>query len=245
MAFSSAFATLYTYDLGLTGTKSFDGWDGNGFVANGVNYPGMGTWPGPMATNMAGSGDAGLIKVGNGVGGGPYATGSAGLRNIYHGGVSTVPNTLGGTLKVGDSTVVASAQTLFFQIIIAEAFGWDFYNDVAPILKINGQATTYAATFSHLLDREQNGTFEVPGGGTEPLYDNIYGMQWNLAGLGAVNSLEIEWSSVQHARIKGLQLDQTTDVYGDHFAAVPEPGTIVALSAGAIALLRRRKKKSA
>jgi len=60
----------------------------------------------------------------------------------------------------------------------------------------------------------------------------------------SVNSLEIEWSSVQHARIKGLQLDQSSAVHGDVFAPVPEPATIVALSAGALALLRRRKKNA-
>ncbi len=242
VAVSSAFSDLYTHTVTLNGTTQFDGWDGNGFAANGVNYPGTSPWPGPIVSNVAGSGDAGLFKVANGTGGGPYPTGSAGLRNIYHGGTSATPNTLGGTLKVGDSTLVAGIQTVVFQIIIGEAYGYDFFNHEAPVLTVNGETTSHTATFTHLLAQEQNGTFPVPGGGTEPLYDNLWGLQWDLAGLGDVTSLEITWSSVQHARIKGLQLDQSNQFQGDYFASVPEPGTMAALGLGAAALLRRRKK---
>lgn len=242
VAVSSAFSVLYTQSVTLDGTTQFDGWDGNGFAANGVTYPGTSAWPGPIASNVAGSGDAGLFKVANGVGGGPYPTGSAGVRNVYHGGTSAIPNTLGGSLKVGDSTLVSGIQTVVFQIIISEAYGYDFYNEVAPVLTVNGGAMTYAATYTHLLDREQNGTFPVPGGGSEPLYDNLWGYQWDLSGLGSVTSLEISWSSVQHARIKGLQLDQSDEFNGDYFASVPEPGTMAALGLGAAVLLRRRKK---
>jgi len=181
MAMSSGFAVLYTQSVDLDGTTSFDGWDGNGFAANGVGYPGTSPWPGPIATNMAGSGDAGLFKVGNGVGGGPYATGNPGVRNIYHGGQSTTPNTLGGTLKVGDSTLVGGIQTVLFQIIISEAYGRDFYNFLAPVLKINGESTPFGITYANLLAQEQNGTFPVPGGGEEPLYDNLWAFQWDVS----------------------------------------------------------------
>lgn len=244
MAMTSAFAALYTQSVTLNGTTSFDGWDQNGFASNGVSYPGTAPWPTPIAPNATGSGDAGLFKVANGVGGGPYATGQPGLRNIYHGGTSSTPNTLGGTLKVADSTLVSGIQTVLFQIIISEAYGRDFYNYLAPVLKINGESGSHIFTYANLLAQEQNGTFPVPGGGEEPLYDNLWAFQWDVSGLGTVNSLEIEWSSVQHARIKGLQLDQSSAIHGDYFATVPEPGTIIALSAGALALLRRRKKNA-
>lgn len=242
VAVSSAFPALYTVNVTLDGATQFDGWDGNGFAANGVNYPGTAPWPGPIASNVAGSGDAGLFKVANGPGGGPYPTGSAGLRNIYHGGTSAIPNTLGGTVMVGDSTLVAGIQTVAFQIVIGEAYGYDFFDHVAPVLTVNGETTSYTATYAHLLGQEQNGTFPVPGGGTEPLYDNLWGFQWDLSGLGTVTSLEITWSSVQHARIKGLQLDQSDEIHGDYFATVPEPATMAALGLGAAVLLRRRKK---
>lgn len=246
MALSSAFATLYTQGVTLNGSTSFAGWDGNGFAANGVNYPGTGTWPGAVLPNAAGSDDSGLFKVANGVGGGPYPyySSAAQARAIYHGGQSSTPNTLGGTLKVSDATPVSGLQTIVFQVIIQEAFGYDFYSDVAPVLKINGAATTYAANFTHLISQEQNGTFTPPGGQPEPLYNNLYGFQWDVSGLGSINSFDLEWSSVQHALIFGLRLDESNQVHGDYFATVPEPGTMAALGLGAVALLRRRKKQA-
>lgn len=235
MAMSSAFAVLNTQAVYLDGNTSFDGWDVGAFVRfNGVPYPGTAAWPNGIGSNVAGSEDATLEKAGNGVNGGPYPIGTS----IYHGGSSTTPNTLGGSLYVQDLTALSNVKTVAFQLIITDAYSYDFYDDIAPKLVVNGNS--YSSNFFHELDSESVGDF-----GGEPAFAHLYAFQWDVSGLGAISSFEVAWSSVQHSRILGLQLDQSDAIHGDYFAAVPEPGTIVALSAGALALLRRRKKKTA
>ncbi len=218
----------------LDGTTSFDGWDSDAFVSNGVRYPGYDAWPTGIGSNVSGSGDATLEKAGNGTGGGPYPTGGS----IYHGGSSATPNTLGGSLYVSELTALENVKTIAFQIIISDAYGYDFFDRVGPKLIVNG--AELSATYFHDLGSE-------PASGTptgDPMFNNLYAYQWDVSSLGPISQFEISWSSVQHARILGLQLDQSDAIHGDYFAAVPEPGTIVALSAGALALLRRRKKKA-
>src|SRR5688572_22649890 len=88
-------------DIDLPGITSYDGWQG----LTSTNYPGYGAfpgtseWPAPIGSNTDGSGDAELIKLANGAGGGAHPSGAG----IYFGGFSGTPNSFGGTLGVTDA----------------------------------------------------------------------------------------------------------------------------------------------
>lgn len=185
------------------------------------SFPGFGAWPGAIASstaNVGTDGDAGLVKIGNGPGGGPFAGGGS----IYHGGTSAAQNVLGGTLGVQDATPVAGVSNVVFQLQIGEANGHDLFNGTLPVLNYNGGAQALVASYSAVIGHEYAGTFPDPLGGPDlPLYTNTYLLQWDLTGLGAT-ALNVTFQGVQHSQVYQLQLDQS-----NVFQAIPEPSSVV------------------
>lgn len=256
----SASAIPLTQSMDLLGNRAFDGWTTANLTAPSNpgfgSFPGTGVWPSAIQSGTThatyGNGDAGLYKVKNPAGGGPYpATGS-----IYFGGFSGDINNEGGTLAVYDANPIANLKTVVFQVVFGEAWTYDFFNDAAPVLKVNGvtvnggvagslpTGTAVDLTYRETLVREYNGTIEMPTG-MEDLYNNLHAFQYDLSGFAApITSFSLEFTGVQHSQLYALQLDQS-DAFMSTTAwqPVPEPATIAALTLGVGALLRRRNKK--
>lgn len=212
------------------GTTSFDGWVNMnvlGFSGYG-GFPGSAAWPTSAGSNATGSKDAELVRVaGAPGGGGPFFA----TESLYFYSPSQVANALGGTLRVSDPTPVTGVKTIALQVEIGEAVGYGFQSPEGhPVLKVNGQPATYAPAHKMLLNRYQNGTFESPATGEEPIYVKTLGYQWNVASLGPISSIQIEFSAVTHAQIYEIRLDQTDvaqsrAVFIPEFLALGSPGT--------------------
>ena len=217
------------------GSSSFDGWinlTGANFTGYG-GFPGNVTWTAPIGSNQVGSGDADLSRVvGSPSGGGPYLASDS----IYFGNIAQIPNALGGTLRVTDTTPLTSLKTVVFQIQIGEAVGYDFHEPAGlPVLKVNGQTIAISASFEPvLLGRYQNGTFLSPETEQdEPVYVNTWAFQWNLDQGVTVDSFQIEFSAVTHAQVYALQLDQTSVLQSQQVFAKSElPPQIKLVSVG-------------
>lgn len=226
------------------GTSSFDGWNNLNnvnFSGYGGGFPGNRAWPAPIGSNATGSADADLNRIaGSPTGGGPFLSSGS----IYFGNFSQVPNALGGTLRVSDSTPLASLRTLVFQIQIGEAAGYDFFSPTGgPSLKVNGGPSAVNPLFAGVLDRYQSGFFTSPATGLdEPVYVNTWGYQWDVSTLGPISSFTIDFSGVTHAQIYELQLDQSSQLFGA--ALIPEPSVGSLLLAAALAGCLRRKIRS-
>ncbi|AGA27940.1 hypothetical protein [Singulisphaera acidiphila] len=201
---------------GLSGTTEYDGWVGltSGNYSGYPGFPGTGSWFAPLAPNQTGSGSAGVFKVSDGSGGGPFpASGS-----MYFGSFSATINAYGGTLAVADSTPVTGVKNVVLQIQIGEAWTYDFFGRALPTLSYNGGTQALAATSSVVLDRYYNGTVEMPSG-LEDVYINTYLIQWDLSSLPSVTSFSISFDGVEHAQLYALQLDQS-----DEYAPAEIPG---------------------
>ncbi|MFI4862277.1 MAG: PEP-CTERM sorting domain-containing protein [Phycisphaerales bacterium JB063] len=229
---------LSVSDPGLSGAVTTDLW--TDLTAQGNpgygGFPGSGLWPGPIQS-QAGSttpGGAGLVKVSNGSGGGPYPAGSS----IYYGGFSADINNDGGTLSVQDNTPLADVENVVFQIQIGEAWTFDFLDEVLPTLTINGTTTLSGESGYHtLIEQFDNGTVTMPTG-EETVYINTWLVQWDLSSFAEeVTSLEVTFTGVQHAQLYQLRLDQS-----DSYSLVPEPGSLALIAAGGAMFMRRRRR---
>lgn len=222
-------------DPGLPGETQYDGWDPT--IASAYpgypGFPGSGAWPNPLGSNTAGSGDAGLVKVANGSGGGPFPA----TDSLYFGGFSNDPNVNGGTVAATDATPVANLATVVFQINIGEGpQGHDFFNAVLPVLNYNGGSQAIVATLSDLVAELDTGeTFTNPETNEEePIFINTWMVQWDLSSIvDPVTSFSVQFTAVQHAQVYAVRLDQ--------YAAIPEPAGVLMLTAGSAGLLRRRR----
>lgn len=197
-------------------------------------FPGAAPWSSPISSQGQGDNSASLTKVS----GAAYPAGTS----IYFGGTVMTPNTNGAQLRVSDSTPVSSLTTIVFQIQFGEAMGYDFYNNVAPVLTFTAGAqsgTSVAATYSGVTSRFANGTFD-PGTGPEPLYTNTYGFQWDLSGITApITDFNITFNGVQHSSLYGMKLEQFDQNPGGNL--VPEPSFALLGGLGGLLLLRRKK----
>jgi len=234
----SGFGQIQVVNFG-SGSSGSDAWvnvNSANFSGYG-GFPGNSPWPAPIGSNGTGSGDADLSRVaGSPTGGGPFLSSSS----IYFGNYAQIPNALGGTLRVSDSTPLANLKTLVFQIQIGEATGYDLYS--APTLKINGGSSIVNFLFSGILNRYQSGTFFSPATELdEPVYVNTRGYQWDVSSLGAVTSFAIDFSGVTHSQIYGLQLDQSSSVFST--AVIPEPNVGGLILAGACFFLFCRRAR--
>lgn len=199
----------------LAGTTSYDGWNDLSLYAypGFPSFPGLSNWPRPMDSRAPGSGDAEMTRLAiaaDGTGGGYPAE-----ESLYFFSFAQVPNALGGTLRVEDRTPVANVRTVVFQIEIGEIEGYDFVSPAGfPTLKINGQSTGLASLTPVQLNRYQNGTYFSPETEQEePVYITTWGFQWDTSNLGAINSIQIDFSVVTHAQIYSMRLDQSTQAY--------------------------------
>jgi len=223
-----------------SGTSDIDGW-ANLNTANFSGYggfPGSSAWPGPIGSNVLGSGDADLGRVSGGSsGGGPFLSSTS----IYFGSFAQVANAFGGTLRISDATPLPNLKTLVFQIQIGEATGYDFYSPSgSPSLKLNGGSTAINPLFTSVVNRYQSGTYASPVTGLdEPVFVNTRGYQWDLSSQGAISSFSIDFSGVTHSQIYALQLNQSSSFFAT--AVIPEPGVVSFLTAGACFFLIRRR----
>lgn len=241
------------YNPGLTGTGSSSSWlnlraggsvsiadGGTGTTAVGGSFPGSGAFTSIAA--QVGDSSAQLYKIANGTGGGPYLASAS----VYHGGFSSAVNNPGGTLGVTIPSPIADLQTLVFQIQIGEAWTYDFYNGVLPVLSYttaSGTVNNVAANFSNIINQISNGTVSMPSG-VEPLYTNTYALQWDLSDVvDPISSLNISFQGVQHSQIYGMRLDQGSDSFsGINLVSVPEPASAALGLVGAFALVFRRRR---
>jgi hypothetical protein len=236
-------ASAQLQSISLPGATDNDTWSALDSAVSGPGYggfPGSAAWPAPIGSTSGG--DAGLMKISNGTGGGPYpATGS-----IYFGGFSGDLNNNGGTLSVTDSTPVAGLANVVFQIEIGEAWTYDFYNDVLPVLSYTTGSGTVAGLAATAWSVAQvfTGTVAMPTG-EEPVYNNTYRLQWDLSGVAeTINAFSITFTGVQHAQLYAIQLDQSS-VYGSVVSAspVPEPASFAALAGlGVLGLAATRRR---
>jgi hypothetical protein len=228
-------------DVNFTGggTTSYSAWSN----LTTFDYPGYGSfpgnqpWPAPIVAN-SGSVNSSLSRVaGSPTGGGPYLASEA----IYFGNFAQIPNALGGTLRLSNSSGITNLRTLLFQIQIGEATGYDFFEPSGfPKLTLNG--ITYNATFTNLVNRYQNGVFPSPETGLdEPVYVNTWAFQYNLTNNGFDNHY-IDFSAVTHSQVYALRWDETPVLQGQ---VIPEPSIIglLALAAAGVAGYNIRKRK--
>jgi PEP-CTERM motif len=213
----------------LGGSTSYDQWTNLNASAN-PGYPGFASatlWPSPIGSNLGG--DASLNKI-------------SGQANPA--GASIYGGFAGGQLQVSDSTIDLDLNTLLFQIEIGEATGIDF--TVAPTLTYTtseGTTSDVAATYTSKFVQVQNGTFD-PGTGPEPIYVNLWGLQWNLNAVSApITSYSITFTTAPHSQVYGMRLDGSDASYNFAVTPVPEPSTwAVAGLVGLVVLMRLRKK---
>lgn len=238
---SAAPIDLSTSDPGLSGTVTTDLWTDLTASANPGygGFPGTTAWPAPIASQSGSTtaGGAGLTKLSNGAGGGPYpASGS-----IYFGGFSSDVNYNGGTLAVQDSTPVADVSNVVFQVQIGEAWTYDFLDHILPSLTVtttSGDVTIAGAdaAYSGLVEQFDNGTVTMPTG-EETVYINTWMVQWDLSGItDTISDLSVEFTGVQHAQLYQLRLDQS-----DSFTLIPEPASLSLVVIGAAFCLARRR----
>lgn len=189
------------------GQTVFDGW----FNINASNYspmfygfyPGSSMWTRAMMPNLTSSRGSTLTKIANGPNGGAYPA----SESLYFGGFTTVPNTLGGTLRV-NGNVLTGVKTIVFQIEIGEVYGRDFHEPSGhPKLIVNGSTQiqpSYITVVNRYEDPDGQGTNPVG----EPVYITTYAYQWNLN--QSVFAFAIDFSAVEHCQIYEMRLDQTT-----------------------------------
>lgn len=242
---SAAAAPAALTSVTLPGTTASEAWTTfNPATFPGYpGYPGTADWPAPIASQtgdiVAPDTRATLNKTGNGPTGALYGGPYIGASYVYHGGRSTEPNVLGGSLRVSDAAPLIGVRTVVFQIEINNPFGHSFYNDVLPVLSFTaegGLTSGVTASYVAMVDSEPAEPFM----GNEVTRDT-WALQWDLP--EGVTEFSIDWSSVQHAQIYALQLDQGTGVAQGSVLppAVPEPTTLALAVAGALVAVRRRR----
>jgi hypothetical protein len=230
--FGHAPAQIVDVNFSGGGTTSYSAWSNltsSNYSGYG-SFPGSSPWPAPILAT-AGSTSASLNRIaGSPTGGGPFLSSSS----IYFGNFAQIPNALGGTLRISNSSPLSNLRTLVFQLQIGEATGFDFFEPTGfPLLSINGGASQ-AAVFTNLVTRFQSGTFPSPETGQdEPVWVNTWAYQWNLTD-SPVSSYALNFSPVTHAQVYALRVDGTSVLQST--AVVPEPSAISLLIIGSIVL---------
>jgi hypothetical protein len=195
-----------------TSASISEGWEELTSLAypdNDVIFPGTDSWPDPLESKVgANFGSNAIDKTANGSGGGPYPA----ATSMYYGGTSSSTNNDGGELTIESTTgagLLSGVRTVVFQIDIGEAWTYDLYNNVAPVLTYVSDTGSGAVTLAYqsLYKETPNGTVSMPSG-IEPLNINSRAYQFNLNGLGNISKLTIKFRGVQHAQLYGVGLQQ-------------------------------------
>lgn len=130
-----------------------------------------------------------------------------------------------GTLRIFDSSAIASLATVIFQADLGSALAG------APTLNFNGGTQALVSDFQTTAP----GGF-TSGFGGPPAPTTNYAWQWDLRSLGAT-SYEINFGTIAHGTIFRLDL-----AAGDTFAQViPEPSSLILSAFGTFFLTRRRR----
>ena len=238
VAFTGA-AQAQFLSYNLPGTTDFDGWDNltrdNPQIAAAnpafPSFPGSTPWPEAIESRLVNgtpqdisdddlTGDATFDK-------------DAGFG--YPAGVSiySSPFGNGGSYSVEDATPVLDIETVVFQIQIGAGSQGFFDPANQPSLIVNG------STAVPLFNSGEIASSFDPNGPFGPLTLNTFGFQWDLRGLGPINSLDVEFGTIgTSSTIWGLQLDQ-----GSEFARVevPAPGALGLAGLSVLTLARRRR----
>lgn len=192
-------------------TSRSEGWEeltSTAYPDNDVLFPGSDTWPDPLESKVgANPGWNAILKTANGAGGGPYPSGGS----IYYGGTSATVNNDGGELSISaeNTSVLSGVKTVVFQIDIGEAWTYDLYNNVAPVLTYVSDTGSGTVTLAYqsLYKETPNGTVSMPSG-TENLNINSRAYQFSFDGLGTISKFTIKFRGVQHAQLYGAGLQQ-------------------------------------
>lgn len=236
---STSLAQIVNVNFSGSGVTSYSAWSNvNAFNYFGYgSFPGNQPWPSPIQATE-GSTTASLNRIaGSPTGGGPFLA----SESIYFGSFSQVPNALGGTLRVFDSTPLFNLKTIVFQIQIGEATGFDFQTPAGfPRLSINSE-TYKPSTFTNLVNQFQNGTFPSPvTGNEEPVYVNTWAYQWNFNSTNTFDTLAVDFSGVTHSQVYALRLDGTSIF--QNTPVIPEPSVLALLLLTGVAGYFLRKK---
>ena len=130
-----------------------------------------------------------------------------------------------GTLRIFDSSAIASLETVIFQADLGSLLAG------LPTLNYNGGTQALAPGFQTTAP----GDF-ISGFGGPPAPTTNYAWQWDLSALGAT-SYEINFGTIAHGTIYRLDL-----AAGDSFTQViPEPSSLMFAALGAFAFTRRRR----
>jgi hypothetical protein len=237
---STSAAQIIDIRFSGSGTTNYSAWSNiNSFNYTGYgSFPGNSPWPAPIRATQGSTNSTLNRMAGSPTGGGPFLA----SESIYFGNFAQVPNALGGTLRISNSSGITNLRTLLFQIQIGEATGYDFFSPTGfPKLTLNG--VTYNATFTNLVNRFQNGVFPSPETGKdEPVYVNTWAYQYNLTNNGFAN-YHVDFSAVTHAQVYALRWDGTSVLQGQ---VIPEPSTLglLTLAAAGMAgyIIRKRKR---
>jgi len=200
-------------DTELSGNTAFHGWEAlhNGYydpADHGGGYPGSADWALPMVANE-GEAEAELMKV--------SGTGYPGSSSLY--------SSAGGVFSVSDDDPLPGLQTLVFSISIGAGTTGDIVT--GPTLSVNGGTSIGAADQTWDLGSSQAtiGGFEVT--------QTRYSYQWDLSGFGSgVDSYDIRFSTGEHAQTYAMQLDEGDSFSSANPTAIPEPSTLLLLTAG-------------
>jgi hypothetical protein len=103
------------------------------------------------------------------------------------------------------------------------------------MLKINGTAAPLAPNYAKVVNSYQNGTYDSPVTGEEPVFVKTWAYQWNVGALGTINSVQIEFSAVTHAQIYEMRLDQTSVLQSNNVFEAASPAPAINLSSTGLA----------
>lgn len=170
-----------------------------------AGFPGSADWD-DVALSHVGTHDetSYLYKSANGVGGGPYPASAS----IYFGGTSSTTNIDGGELTIATDSALSGVKTVVFQLDIGEAWTYDLY--AVPVLHytlVGGGGGSVNAAYQSLYKEVANGQVYM-NGVWENLNINSRAYQFNLNGLGTIESFSIKFKGVQHAQVHGAGLQQ-------------------------------------
>lgn len=241
---SSIFGQIVDVEFSGGGETSYSAWSN----VNSFNYFGYGSFPGNQPWPSPIEATEGLVSAslnrtaGSPTGGGPFLA----SESIYFGNFAQIPNALGGTLQLFESSPILNLKTIVFQVQIGEATGFDFYQPTGfPLLSINS-GSSVAATYTNLVDRYQNGVFPSPETGEdEPVYVNTWAYQWNITEPITFDDYAIDFSAVTHAQVYALRLDGTSVLQPNQ--VIPEPSTLgllVLAATGTAMYIARKRQRS-